>query len=303
MFSMVQKSLLYFCIFTFCACKQQYELDTRPLSFEKDSLDEEDFIEEEGVFGDNIFILERVSVKLIFGKNDESPYNEKGAIKNINSIINFFNVANKILMENGSEIRIGLMEIIELKENNYPGISNFYNLSWTCTKETKDCGSVVLSEKENEQNWNYFISIAKTGKFGWRNTMVNVYINGYFFGTGGGCDDLMQLFLGHRTDSGVLLHELGHGLSLRHTHEEDLCDDTLIDNSEWSNLEIALHNPGATTQQIRETAYNVMSYHNGEKAIYFTECQLNRMSDFIKKSGSDVFDLILLDDQKNSEMQ
>jgi hypothetical protein len=124
--------------------------------------------------------------------------------------------------------------------------------------------------------------MAKTGLYGWDDDMVNVYINGY--SNSGGCDGIHQLLLGSGASQVTLLHELGHGLSLKHTHAEDYCDDTLIDLPSWDAEDIAQNNPGATAKEIKETYHNVMSYHiHGDNRKYLTECQIDRISDTLQK--------------------
>jgi hypothetical protein len=227
----------------------------------------------------NATIIERVSVKLIYGggKIGEpiSPYTFNGAFTDIDDIIDQFDLANKILEDMGSELGIDLIEIIDLTEEYYPEISQFHNIDWNCSANTENCQTKLLVDNGSEQNWDYFISLAKTGKFGWQDNMVNVYINGY--SNSGGCDNASYLFMGSGSYQTTLLHELGHSLRLRHTHEEDHCDDTLVDQSGWSIEDITQNNPSATAKQIQETYYNVMSYR-GEDRKYLTKCQVDRIS-------------------------
>jgi hypothetical protein len=226
-------------------------------------------------------IIQRVSVKLIHGlQNGEylTPYSHNGAFSDVDDIIEQVEVANELLEENGSELGIDLVEVIDLIEEDYPGISSFHYVDWKCDKT---CETYVVPNSEYETNWGYFLSLAKTGRFGWREDAVNVYLNG--FPNSGGSSWIGRVYMGSRSSGTTLLHELGHGLGLSHTHIEDGCADTVLDNPSWTDKEIAQHNPGATTKQVQETAYNIMSYHHLRKGRrYFTECQIKKISETTK---------------------
>ena len=86
----------------------------------------------------------------------------------------------------------------------------------------------------------------------------------------------------------TVAHEMGHILSLWHTHQPtgDYCSDTLADDQTWNRDDIALNAYGqfytnltsAQQYQVDMVWGNLMSYHNPDFRWMLSPCQMDRQS-------------------------
>ena len=178
--------------------------------------------------------------------------------------------ANQILAAWTSELRIHSLGIQEVS-----GASQYYLASANSTDRDNLRASAM----------------ADPSRYHWRNDAVNIYITA-------ASDSAISKF---PPDNDIILvcqsifnttimHELGHSLSLYHTHETccggDGCDDTIEDNDRWDRDDIALNNFGQVyanltsgqKYQVDMVWSNLMSYHNGDYRWMISNCQHDKMS-------------------------
>jgi hypothetical protein len=219
------------------------------------------------------YVQVRISIKFILNASGNRP-----ATGNLNTnaeINGEVDWANTILAadDNVSEFRIQQLELVDLS-----GVSQWYSSSATGTNRDNLRAAAVASPTT----------------YRWRTDAINIYING---GTGSAIskfpptNDIILMNQSCGNTPSCILHELGHSLSLYHTHEpcctnQDLCADTITDNSGWSRNQIAQNNFGTTynnlnaaqQDQVDLVFNNVMSYHTSEPQLRFSLCQLDRTS-------------------------
>lgn len=203
----------------------------------------------------------RVSIKVFLDENGNSPSTyDPTTYDGIHAQIDRANFA---LALNGSELRVEIVEIVEIVD--YDGL--WFNL---------DRMDVELLRTT---------AIFNPSPFAWRNDAINVYFNGF---PGGGIalyppkNDMF--LLGQNITDDAFIHELGHTFNLFHTHDNDHCDDTLVDNTAWKTKDaIAIGNyslPYDSLVQAKKDLVdmlfsNIMSYRDGN---VLTPCQMDRMS-------------------------
>ncbi|OQW97250.1 MAG: hypothetical protein BWK77_02255 [Verrucomicrobia bacterium A1] len=205
----------------------------------------------------------RVSFKFILDSNSNRP--PFGALCTDEDVWAQVNRANRVFSQNQSEFRIDVLEIGEVT-------NAFWWYAPPCDDEwTTD----ILLEQATEN----------PSLYRWRTDAVNVYINN-------GCR-LASLpapwntivLLGQVANETSFAHEIGHILDLRHTFEEDLCDDTIPDVGTSQN-DIATNyfdktydscSP-AEQDQVNLVYSNLMSYHDGANRSLLSTCQMDRQS-------------------------
>lgn len=212
----------------------------------------------------------KISVKFIL-----DAFGRRPALGNLNhdaDIKGEVDYGNEILANMKSELRLDLLEIIELA-----GVSHYYN-------------TPALGNNGNNRDDLRSDAMSNPVLYQWRNDAINIYING---NNGAAISDfppdnnIILMNQGCRSPD-CILHEVGHSLNLMHTHETccggDQCADTITDNANWNRDDIALNNFGDTynnlTQaqkdQVDSVWFNVMSYHPFVDRL--TLCQMDRMS-------------------------
>jgi hypothetical protein len=182
-----------------------------------------------------------------------------------------FELANKKLIANRSELRMLLVEIVYLRDSAYTGAAGQHH---TYPKEAIVPNQSYFFNINNwgatwvpgTSEWHHLKGLADparaggAGSYAWRNDAMNVYINRQ---NNGGCDESDFLFVG--SDGRALLHESGHALNLRHTHERpgqdgDGCTDTVKDYYTsnpfylWSIDQVAFHNYHSEPNNVADTA-------------------------------------------------
>ena len=220
----------------------------------------------------------RISIKFILDGNGNLP--EGGNLNTDEEVIADYTAATDILNSQYSEFTIDVIEFVDL-----PGVSEWFYIP-------------AISTDPN--NKGYFrdalraAAIADKARFLWRENAVNVYING---GTSSAISDfppnnnIIFMNQGCANTPSCILHEMGHTLSLAHTHETttadgDYCDDTIADNKDWTKNQVAQNNFGCLfadctpvqQEAVALTYNNVMSYHVDEPQTRFSPCQMNRIS-------------------------
>ncbi len=214
----------------------------------------------------------RVSIKFILNAAGNRP--SVGNLNTDTQIIAEFDAGESMLRQNLSEFSLHNMEgadtIVELDD-----VSQWYTSA---------------SDATNRDNLRA-AAMADPTTYGWRSDAINIYING---GTNSAIskfppdNDIILMNQGCGSTPSCILHELGHSLDLRHTHEPngDDCPDTIMDNEGWSKNDVAQNNYGcnyADCTSAQQAAVdlvfnNVMSYHVSEPQNLLSGCQKNRVS-------------------------
>jgi hypothetical protein len=233
----------------------------------------------------------RVSVKFILGSSGQLPSNSGGfgaqsvALVNNQAVTDNIAFANELLRANRRGYQFQLTEI-----QNVSGWSSFFNIS-ARNQSNKEALEATATSNATTR-----------AQFFWRDNAINVYINntssGYCSSPGNGS----AIFVGSAAYDTLIIHEIGHYMSLAHTHsgeqflnsDNSPCNnqcscakqlggtsdgfaDTLPDNECWSRSDMVAANPGATTAQIDNTFLNIMSYHLPQDR--FTSGQLDAWAD------------------------
>jgi len=208
----------------------------------------------------------RISVNYILNASGNRPVS--GDINTDDDVNAQVERANEILKENGTEYKFHLLGI-----NEVAGQSAYYSLN--VSEASRDV--IRYAAQANPTAWH------------WRNDAINMYINA---GTSSAISDFppdnnIILFNQNIFDT-TMMHEVGHSLSLYHTHESggDGCSDTLPDDDSWTRDQIALNAYGhvyaeCTASQrilVNNTWENLMSYHDGDNRHIITPQQNDRMS-------------------------
>lgn len=219
----------------------------------------------------------RVSIKFILGSSGQRPSIGGGgfgsssyALTSDSAVISNINYANELLTRMGRGYQYQLTEIQDVS-----GWSGFFSISARDQSNKEDLEAVATSNATTR------------AQFFYRSDAINIYINnsssGYCSFPGGGT----IIFAGSQAYDTLLIHEMGHYMSLAHTHAgeqfrdsdnsscaaancscailipgtSDGFADTLPDVDCWSRAQMVAANPGATTTQIDNTFLNIMSYH------------------------------------------
>jgi hypothetical protein len=219
----------------------------------------------------------RVSVKFILGSSGQRPSVGGGgfgsssyALTSDSAVISNINYANELLTQMGRGYQYQLTEIQDVS-----GWSGFFSISARDQGNKEDLEAVATSNATTR------------AQFFYRSDAINIYINnsssGYCSFPGGGT----IIFAGSQAYDTLLIHEMGHYMSLAHTHageqfrdsDNSSCSaancscailiagtsdgfaDTLPDVDCWTRSQMVAANPGATTTQIDNTFLNIMSYH------------------------------------------
>jgi hypothetical protein len=242
----------------------------------------------------------RVSVKFLTDANGNRPTN--GTITNEVAVQELIEFGNALPSFAGRGARLELVEVVDVT-----GFPHWFDQDPSPSGVREDLESVAkLFQTE----------------FKWRSDAINVYFNNQ---TAGGCSfpgDGDIIFLGSSNNPWVIIHEIGHFMNLKHTHQgerfenrdgsncvstnectdcfrkisgDDGMDDTLPDNSCWNSTnQIAQANfnrdwealNAAQQSQVIATLRNIMSYH-GDRSIFCTE-QLDEMCDTSNRRRHDV---------------
>lgn len=217
------------------------------------------------------YVPVRISIKFILDAGGNRPATGNlNTDAEINAEVDW---ANTILADNMSELRMELIELVDLT-----GVSQYYD------------SNAITTNRDNLRS----DAMSDPTTYLWRNDAINIYING---GTRAAISDfppdndiiLMNQWCGNTPS--CVLHELGHSLDLLHTHEtccddQDYCADTIEDDDNWTRDEISQNNFGdvydnltASQQNKVDLVFNnVMSYHTGEPQLRLSYCQMNRTS-------------------------
>ncbi len=209
----------------------------------------------------------RVSIKFIVDSHGNRP--ATGGFTTDDQIDAQEAIGNEILAAQKSELRIEVTEIIELPTS----------LSAYATISVSAANVVVIRD----------LALASPTAWSWRTNAFNVYVTG---GSGSAWSsrppDNNIILMGQNIFDTTLLHELGHDLDLRHTHQDggaDGCADTLDDNDAWlSRDEMANANyekdyallTASQQYDVDMTWFNIMSYHHPRDRL--TPCQKDRIS-------------------------
>ena len=258
----------------------------------------------------------RVSIKFILGSSGQRPSIGGGgfgsssyALTSDSAVISNINYANELLTRMGRGYQYQLTEIQDVS-----GWSGFFSISARDQGNKEDLEAVATSNATTR------------AQFFYRSDAINIYINnsssGYCSFPGGGT----IIFAGSQAYDTLMIHEMGHYMSLAHTHngeqfrdsDNSSCSaancscailipgttdgfaDTLPDIDCWTRSQMVAANPGATTTQIDNTFLNIMSYHTPQDR--FTSDQFDAWTDgansprfsvltgrtrFVATSGSD----------------
>lgn len=232
----------------------------------------------------------RVSVKFINDANDNRPTN--GTITSDAAVQDQIDFANNLPTFTQRGVNLELVEILDVF-----GAEEWFD---------RDPDADARDELEDE-------ATANTAQFHWRTDAINIYLNNQ---TAGGCSfpgDGHIIFLGSSNREWVFIHEIGHFMSLEHTHagerfenqngsdcdDDDPCancvtriagnddlSDTLPDNSCWDTRdEVAQGNfsmnwsalSADNQATVDNTRFNIMSYHP-DRSLFTTQ-QLDAMCD------------------------
>jgi hypothetical protein len=244
----------------------------------------------------------RVSVKIILDANGDGPtatnefnYSTEARIRQE------FEEYNKLLGRMGWGYKLQLTEVLRLS-----GISQWFNVN---ARDGEQRAELEIQAKLHP------------GQYAYRPNALNIYVNNTSSGTSGGHLPLIGdvIFAGANGYWSLLLHEIGHGMGLCHTHGCDCNDgcvgltdniaDTIGDSDSWtSSNQVANFNFGLPYNslnanqrlQVDNVWKNIMSYHNDDggttnRLDRFTHDQWERMvdvSNFEKRniaSGKSVF--------------
>lgn len=224
------------------------------------------------------YVPVRISIKFILDAGGNRPATGNlNTDAEINAEVDW---ANTILADNMSELRMELLELVDIT-----GVSQYYGSD---------------ADETNRDNLRSD-AMSDPTTYSWRNNAINIYING---GTGSAIsafppyNDIILLNQWCGNTPSCVLHELGHSLDLLHTHDQDHCADTIQD--EWCDNfnvsgdcidphtrdEISMDNFGqvyndltpAQQDQVDMVFNNVMSYHTGEPQLRLSYCQMDRKS-------------------------
>lgn len=174
--------------------------------------------------------------------------------------------ANHILGINFSEFRVHSLGITDVA-----GIDQYY-----LTRMDNDPETWALRTN----------AVAHQAAYGWRTDAINIYING---GNGSAVSyyppNNDYILVNQNIFDTTVAHEMGHSLSLRHTHDESAmpCGDTIEDESSWNQDDIATNAFGvfynacsqAQKDQVNLVYSNLMSYHDGDNRSLLSPCQMD----------------------------
>ena len=209
----------------------------------------------------------RVSIKYIVDENGSRP--ATGSFNTDEEINEQSILANTVLATVISELRIQVIEIADLP----PTLSAYSSLSATAANR-----DLIRT-----------MALAEPTTWFWKTDAINVYVTA---GNGSAISkfppDNDIILITQSIFDTTLLHELGHSLNLKHTHQNngnDGCVDTLNDNADWvfkdqmaiSNYGLAYGQLTAMQQnKVDNTWSNIMSYHIPRDQL--TSCQKDRAS-------------------------
>jgi len=209
----------------------------------------------------------RVSIKFIVDSSGDRP--SAGSFNTDDEVNAQELLANEILVNMFSELRMKVTEIIDL-----PTSLSTYS-GYAATSANRD---TIRS-----------LAMASPTTWKWRTNAVNVYVVG---GSGSAFSkfppDNDIVIMGQSIFDTTLLHELGHSLNLKHTHQDggaDGCNDTLADDKDWNNKDQMANNSYGSNYSLLSTAQknavdmtwkNLMSYHQPRSLV--SPCQKDRMS-------------------------
>lgn len=245
----------------------------------------------------------RVSIKAILGPNDEWPSNSGGSV-NLNSeqeVRDTIDFINSLLTRRGESFRLFLRgDTVHTVE----GQSDpWFTIAARDSGNRADLEATATASAASRATWH------------WHDDSINIYINDTSSGVcafpGGG----NAILIGAQGYVELIIHEIGHYLSLRHTHngdnDGDLNDwgdgdgfsETLDDDSDASAADINDRYPGQSQQVRDDLIFNIMSYHQPQDRFVWQQRQgiietYNGARDsqasgegrFVKSDGNDLFD-------------
>jgi len=211
----------------------------------------------------------RISVKFILDVNGNRP--ATGNLNTDEEILQEIRTGIEILRETWTEFTIDLIYFADL-----PGVSQWSGVDASMMDFLR---TQALQLKQT---------------YAWDDRAINIYING---GQGSAQssyppeNDIILMNQLCANNPSCILHELGHSLNLKHTHESDAggdeCADTLEDSLYWTKDQLSAHNFGGRLflqltpeeqEQVNLTFNNIMSYHVKEPQRRLSPCQKDRIS-------------------------
>ena len=209
----------------------------------------------------------KLSIKFIV---DEFGSRPTGAFNTDDQVYAQEALGNEILATQMSELRMQITEIIDL-----PTTLSAYSML-TANAANRD----IIRD----------LALADPVTWAWRTNSINVYVTGSGSAWSSKPPNNEIIIMGQGVFDMTLLHESGHNLDLRHTHNDggnDGCDDTINDDSAWTSIDDMANNEYGkdyvllTVEQqyiVDMTWHNVMSYHDKQNRNRLTPCQKDRIS-------------------------
>jgi hypothetical protein len=235
----------------------------------------------------------RVSVKIILDSNGNRPTaTNQFNFSTPQRIRQEFDAYNQLLDSMGWGFRIDLTEVIELG-----GVSEWFSV------DARD--GVNRTQLEVQAKLHPI-------QYAYRPNALNVYINNSSSGVSGGHLPLIGdvIFAGARGYWTLLLHEIGHGLGLCHTHGCDCNDnctgisdnigDTIGDSDTWSTRnQISIGNysivytllNGGQRRQVDDIWQNIMSYHGDDGTNLLNRLTHDQWERIVDVSNAEKFNI------------
>ena len=213
----------------------------------------------------------RLSFKFILNNMGSRPFG--GSLTDEKDIQAQVDRGNQILVTNYSEFILDNLEVADVS-----GAPQWY------------LTEITTGGTENVDLMN--AALANKALYRWRDDALNVYINCSQGVQASGVarfpPDNRIIILSQGVYTDTLLHEVGHCLNLKHTHQtpDDGCGDTLPDNQNWTRDQLSgmayglpyASLPAAQQAEVDLVWYNVMSYHDPNSQYRFSPCQRDMMS-------------------------
>lgn len=249
-----------------------------------------------------------VSVKAILDSNDNWP-NNSGTIGSTGVNINSEQaVRDNIALTNTRLAAKGYPFRLSLRSNTVYTLSGFAN-SWF----TGDARTSAFRDSVEDAAT---ASAASKTLWKWHDDAINIYLNdsrsGYCSSPG---SSRRTITVGAGAYEELIMHEIGHFLSLAHTHsgdgdgalndwaDGDGFDETLNDDADAEPADINARYAGETQATRDNLIFNIMSYHQPQDVFVWDQRQaiIETVNDerdpecrgegfFVRSTGSDLFD-------------